>query len=265
MLHNLTESDYITGEDYVSSLKDYAEKSPAIQHPLLRAIALGDFRDLPGTITRFLREYYFYSYHFTQYLTAVMSRLERPEHRSMLMPNVMEENGQMDEEHKAELLRAGIEPSFVAAPHPELFRRFLAAIGLSREQILQQPPHLATLAWVDTFNNLCRHGSQEQAIGALGLGTEGIVRHVYLELLQGIKKAWPQMTLEQRVFFDLHAHLDDEHAHVMRIITIELCQTVAGRRRVAMGVLQSLNARRTFFDHMLVYLRAMDQGAQEAA
>jgi pyrroloquinoline-quinone synthase len=265
MLHNLTESDYITGEDYVSSLKDYAEKSPAIQHPLLRAIALGEFRDLPGTITRFLREYYFYSYHFTQYLTAVMSRLERPEHRSMLMPNVMEENGQMDEEHNAELRRAGIEPSFVAAPHPELFRRFLAAIGLSREQILQQPPHLATMAWVDTFANLCRHGSQEQAVGALGLGTEGIVRHVYLELLQGIKKAWPQMTLKDRVFFDLHAHLDDEHAHVMRIITIELCRTVAGRRRVAMGVLQALNARRTFFDHMLVYLRAMDQSEQEAA
>jgi pyrroloquinoline-quinone synthase len=265
MLHNLTESDYITGEDFVSSLKDYAEKSPAIQHPLLRAIAVGDFRDLPGTITRFLREYYFYSYHFTQYLTAVMSRLERPEHRSMLMPNVMEENGQMDEEHKAELLRAGIEPSFVAAPHPELFRRFLAAIGLSREQILQQPPHLATMAWVDTFDNLCRHGSQEQAVGALGLGTEGIVRHVYLELLQGIKKAWPQMTLQERVFFDLHAHLDDEHAYVMRIITIELCRTVAGRRRVAMGVLQALNARRTFFDHMLVYLRALDQGEQEAA
>lgn len=265
MLNDLTESDYITGEDFVSALKSYAEQAPAIQHPLLRAIAQGDFRDLPGTITRFLREYYFYSYHFTQYLTAVMSRLERPEHRAMLMPNVMEESGQMDEDHKAELLRAGIEPSFVAAPHPELFRRFLAAIGLSREQILQQPPHLATLAWIDTFDNLCRHGSQEQAIGALGLGTEGIVRHVYLQLLQGIKSAWPQLSLEERVFFDLHAHLDDEHAHVMRIITIELCRTVAGRRRVAMGVLQSLNARNTFFDHMFGYLRAMDRGEKEAA
>jgi pyrroloquinoline-quinone synthase len=265
MLHDLNESDYITAEDFVSSLKSYAEQAPAIQHPLLRAIAHGEFSDLPGTITRFLREYYFYSYHFTQYLTAVMSRLERPEHRAMLMPNVMEESGQMDEDHKAELLRAGIEPSFVAAPHPELFRRFLAAIGLSREQILQQPPHLATLAWIDTFDNLCRHGSQEQAIGALGLGTEGIVRHVYLQLLQGIKKAWPQLSLEERVFFDLHAHLDDEHAHVMRIITIELCRTVAGRRRVAMGVLQSLNARNTFFDHMFAYLRAMDRGEKEAA
>jgi pyrroloquinoline-quinone synthase len=265
MLNQLIERDHLTPEDFVSSVKQYAERSPAIQHPLLQALSRGDFLDLKRTLTRFLQEYYFYSYRFTQYLTAVMSRLELPRHRALLMPNVMEEGGHVTAETEADLRRAGIDPATVAAPHPELLQRFLAAIGLSREEILQRPPHLATVAWVTTFDSICRHGSQEQACGALGLGTEGIVRHVYLQILQGIKRAWPDMSMENRAFFELHALVDDEHAHVMRLITIDLCSSREGRRAVALGVLQALNARNVFFDHMLVYLRALDRGEEQAA
>jgi pyrroloquinoline quinone (PQQ) biosynthesis protein C len=265
MLNAFIARDHLTAEDFVSSIKQYAERSQAIQHPLLQAISRGEFVDLAGALTRFLKEYYFYSHRFTQYLTAVMSRLERPNHRAMLMPNVMEEGGHVTAETEADLRRAGIDPATVAAPHPELLQRFLTAIGLSREEILQRPPHLATAAWVNTFDSICRHSSQEQACGALGLGTEGIVRHVYLQILQGIKRAWPNLSMADRAFFELHALVDDEHAHVMRLITIDLCSTPEGRRGVALGVLQALNARKTFFDHMLSYLNALDRGEEQAA
>ena len=120
-------------------------------------------------------------------------------------------------------------------------------------------------AWINTFDAVCRLGDQAQAIGALGLGTEAIVRQVYARLLQGIRLAWPTMPIRERVFFELHALVDDDHAEVMRAITVDLCQTPANRHQVAVGVLQALNARASFFDAMLDFLREREQSRERTA
>ncbi|WP_428266999.1 TenA family transcriptional regulator [Haliangium sp.] len=265
MFDHLIDIDRTPANVFVATLERYAEESATIQHPLLDEIANGRFHDLAGSLTRFLREYYCYSRCFTRYLTSVMSRLDDPAHRAMLMPNVLEEGGHVDADHEAELLAAGIDPATVAAPHPELFRRFLDAIGLSNDEVRRHQPHLATSAWIESFDSLCRHGTQEQAIGALGLGTEGIVRHVYVKLLAGIKHAWPGLTMEDRAFFELHALIDDDHAEVMRAIAIDLSRSAWGRRQVAVGVLRALGVRQTFFDQMLIYLRTRDVRRERAA
>lgn len=265
MLNHIIESPSVSPEQFAVELKTHAENSRAINHPLLDAIAEGDFNDLPGAITRFMQEYYFYSHRFTQYLFSVMSNLESPEHRSSLLPNAMEEGGQFDESHERELRAAGIDPEHVAAPHPQLFARFLEAIGMSRQAILRSRPQVMTLAWIDTFQSLCRTGGEAQSVGALGLGTEGIVRLVYLKLMQGIAKAWPSMSLRDRAFFDLHAHVDDDHAEVLRAITLQLANTVDGRRGIVVGVLRALSARESFFDQMLQYLRDADNNQLHAA
>src|SRR5262249_25864006 len=190
----------------------------------------------PGAIRRLLSEYYFYSHRFTRYLAAATASLENPEHRAALVGNSAEEAGHIDEEHVAELRAAGIDPDHAAAPHPELFRRFLVAVGLDRSAMLQRTPHIATAAWVDTMEQLYRHGGQEQASGALGIPTEGIVRPMYRKLLAGIARAWPELRASDRVFFDLHAQVDDEHAQVLRDIAVALATTATARRKIAEGV-----------------------------
>src|SRR5262249_32783328 len=124
--------------------------------------------------------------------------------------------------------------------------------------MLQRTPHIATAAWVDTMEQLYRHGGQEQAIGALGIATEGIVRPMYRKLLAGIARAWPELRASDRVFFDLHPHVGDEHAQVLRDIAVALATTATARRKIAEGVLCAVAARAQFYDEMLLYLRKND-------
>jgi len=243
-----------TGADaawFVDGLSDYAAQSRAAQHPLLDAIASGQFSDLQGALRRLFTEYYAYSRRFTKFLAATMASLDEPSHRAALIPNTAEEAGQLDDHHRAELRGIGLDPDDVAVAHPELFRRFLAAIGI--DDATSAPPHVATVAWIEAFEAVCRSG-ECQSVGALGIATEGIVRSMYARLLVGIRRAWPELSGRDRAFFELHALVDDEHAETLRTIAIDLADTPARRRALAVGVLGALGARATFYDHMYALL-----------
>jgi pyrroloquinoline-quinone synthase len=218
---------------------------------LLERIATGSLPDLAGNVSFLLSEYYHYSHQFTRYLTAVMANLTAPEHRAALVRNAADEVGQISPEEAAELMHNGIDPEHARAPHPELFRRFLRAIGAKPEEILRRKPRAATLAWIEAFRDLCMHGGEAQSVGALGVATEGIVAVMYRRILRGISIAWPNMAARDRVFFDLHALVDDDHAHTLRDISVSLAATLDGRRMLAVGTVRALVARASFFDEMM--------------
>lgn len=251
----LASSSSLSAAEFVAALQDFAESSVAANHPLLIALAKGDVPprggddELRDAIRMFLMEYYTYSKSFTRHLSAVSSMLESPRHRAALVPNSAEESGDVDEEHLEVLEQAGLTIDDVRAPHPELFRRFLAAIGLTDRALAAHTPDIATSAWVETFFAACRE-DQAQGIGALGIATEGIVRRMYGRLLSAIARAWPHLSARDTAFFRLHAAVDDDHANVLREIAIDLAATQESRRRMAIGVLKALQARAAFFDHM---------------
>ncbi|MDC0714880.1 iron-containing redox enzyme family protein [Stigmatella sp. ncwal1] len=267
MRHDLTElvQSEISPEEFVNRLQAIAVDSPAVKHPLLLAIGRGDFVDMRAALKDLLSQYYFYSYRFTQYLSAVTSRLESPQHRASLMGNMAEEAGKLDPDHEEELRQSGIDPDDARYPHPVLFRRFLTAVGMDARQLLEETPDVATVAWIETFHGVCSTGSQEQVAGALGVATEGIVRYMYGYLLKGIQKAWPELSRRDRVFFDLHAMVDDDHAEVLRKIAVDLAKTPKGRMDLAVGTLKALDARRNFFDHMYLRLQRQVGQASQAA
>lgn len=255
----------LSAEEFVANLQSLAIQSTAANHPLLLAIARGEFRDMGAALRDLLSQYYFYSFRFTRYLSAVVSRLEHPQHRAALMGNLAEEIGKLNPEHEAELRQAGIDPEDVRYPHPLLFRRFLEAVGMDAKQILESKPDVATVAWIETFYGVCSTGSQEQAVGALGIATEGIVRFMYGHLLKGIQRAWPHLSIRDRVFFDMHAMVDDDHAAVLRQVAVDLAQSPEGRMGLAVGALKALDARKNFFDHMHVRLQQHAEKSPQAA
>lgn len=243
---------------FVAGLHAYAAASYAADHPLPRALSQGAFHDLRGALRRFLIEYYVYSRGFSRYIGAVTSNLEDPEHRALLTSNAADEAGLLDVHRAAELRSLNIDPEAASAPHPELFRRFLRAIGVDPELCLRAPPDLATQVFCETFHDICRFGGQAQSVGALGIATEGIVRPMYGRLLRAILRAWPGLPARSRVFFDLHAAVDDDHARVLFSIAEHLAETPEGRRQLALGTLKALQARAAFFDQMLALLRGED-------
>ena len=105
--------------------------------------------------------------------------------------------------------------------------------------------------WSQLFLNCCANGDAAQSVGAIGLGTENIVKYVYQPILGAIKNHL-SISPRDRVFFDLHALLDDEHGKILNEIASDYAKNIHCRNSLRQGMLIALNLRAAFFDAMSV-------------
>ena len=108
--------------------------------------------------------------------------------------------------------------------------------------------------WRATFLDVLHAADAARAVGAIGLGTEGIVRHLYQPLAAACQRH-TGLSRQDAVFFELHCLVDDDHAEALRRIAFDLAQTETGRRSLRLGMHQCLILRETFWDGM--YRRAL--------
>lgn len=221
----------------------------AVHHPYLQAFACGDFPDPLAAVRQYAWEYSGYSAWFPMYLRSVIDRLQRDDHRTLLLHNLEEEKGQLGEDDCEALRGVGIDPATVMGiPHPTLFRRFCYSLGITDAQLAA--PSAAAVQWRTRFFQFLQNATEAQAVGALGLGTEQIVRPVYEKLLSGIKRLGILMR-EQYVFFELHCLVDDQHQQDLLSIARDLAATPEGLRDLRSGMRTALALRCEFWDHML--------------
>jgi len=240
-----------TAKLFVKELCSRAENHRAVKHPYLQRLANGDVPNILGAIQDLTFQYHAYSDDFIRYLTATISLMKDREHRKELLKNLTEETGQVSPEDAEELKKIGIELEWVnGIAHPRLFIRFLDAIGIDDKYRNEHSYAEEALIWRDMFYNLCSKGEAAQALGAIGLGTENVVKFVYQPILQAIDRYLPNISRKDRVFFDLHAALDDEHGEVLTDIAIEYAKTEENRLRLKEGMLMALSIREAFFDSM---------------
>jgi pyrroloquinoline quinone (PQQ) biosynthesis protein C len=223
----------------------------AVNHPYLKALAEGAFPNMQAVLKDFASQYGFYSSWFPRYLTAVISKLEHPEYRTHLLDNLAEESGHLHEEDLVAIRELGIQDNWVQGiPHPQLFKRFQHAMEVDTTA----QPGIEVEIWRDGFLSLIQSGSAISAVGAIGLGTESIVKYIYKDLIQAIGNH-TDLTLEQYVFFPLHTEVDDEHG----LILLDIAQKMASEspdaeRELRKGMLRALHLRAAYWDDM--YLRA---------
>ncbi len=223
----------------------------AVHHPYLKALGEGAVPDLRWALADFARQYLPYSQSFPRYLTAVISRLDDPEHRSGLIENLTEESGIYEQEEIDELAAIGVRPEWiVGVPHPALFARFGEAMGVSEPSTEHEP-----ICWRDLFLAVLVNGSPAEAVGALGLGTETIVSTMYKPFVAAIAQLG-DIDGADAVFFPLHTAVDDHHQETLREIAVDHARTPEGRRGLQHGMLKALQLRCAFWDWM--YERAMD-------
>ena len=238
---------------YVEDLTLEALQHRAVNHPYLEAMARGAFPSLHWALADFAEHYYGYSSQFPRYLTALISRMEEPNHRKVLLDNLMEESGQYDEAELEELKRWGVEPNWIiGVPHPELFNRFRNAIGVSN--IAAADDHIEVVCWREQFLAILNGGTAAQALGALGLGTETIVQTIYQPFVDAIAKLGT-LKPEDAVFFPLHTTVDDHHQATLKAIATEFAATPEGRVELAKGMRKALALRDSFWSWL--YERAM--------
>ncbi|MDB4671769.1 iron-containing redox enzyme family protein [Mariniblastus sp.] len=233
----------------VRDLTETALQHRAIHHPYLKALASGSLPNPQSAITDFAIQYQGYTSWFPRYLNCVMNKLADPQHREYFTENLNEEQGHLDEETVQQLEEMGIKESWVQGiPHPILFRRFQSALGINpQSQILCR----AAMLWRQRFRFLLEKSTPAEAIGALGLGTEAMVKHIYRYITAGIES---QTSLRRRdyVFFELHSEVDDEHAELMMRVAGDFAhQSPTNLDEIRRGMVAALDLRCRFWDQML--------------
>lgn len=227
----------------------------AVNHPYLKALANGEFENMEIVLKDFASQYGNYSAWFPRYLTSVISKLENPEFRNHLLDNLSEESGHLHEEDMVAVRELGIKDEWVQGiPHPQLFKNFQKAMGVD----LTSEPGIEVEIWRESFLALIQGGSATSAVGAIGLGTESIVKFIYRDIIKAIEMH-TNLTLEDYVFFPLHTEVDDEHG----LILLDIAQKMASEskeaeRELRKGMLKSLNLRAAFWDDMFVRAKVLN-------
>ena len=235
----------------------------ALHHPFLLGLARGDLPNQEVVLKDFLFQYLAYSNDFLRYLTATIAQLDEREHREMLVHNLMEEAGKVDPDDEPALREAGIEIDWIAGiPHPKLYHRFLDSVGMGQNFRAQTRFCDEALVWRRMFFTICSSGGAAQALGAMGLGTENIVKFVYAQILAAISKSL-EVSPRDRVFFDLHATVDDEHGEVIDNIAADFAQYRRNREPLRNGMLMALGARAAFFDGMQARARLISKVGED--
>ena len=239
------DQDRFSPTQWVDDLAQEALQHRAVNHPYLNAMATGAFPSLHGALADFAKNYYGYSAHFPRYLTALISRLDNPDHRKSLLENLMEESGQYEEGELLELRGCGIKREWIIGiPHPELFKRFRNAIGVGDTAAADD--HIEVVCWREQFLSILNTGTAAEALGALGLGTESIVQTIYQPFVHAISKLG-SLRPEDAVFFPLHTAVDDHHQATLKAIASDFAATAEGRADLAKGMRKALALRDSFW------------------
>jgi pyrroloquinoline-quinone synthase len=197
------------------------------QHPLLAALGEGraDARMLKGLLV----QHHHYSRHFTRYLVAVISKLDRLDDMRSLTANLLEEMG-VDCAGKV--------------THAELYQRTLRAVGAVPDM---QPALPETQALVRAMMSYCRDDDLLAGLAALCLGAEAIVPLVYRPILRALAAAGHDADATE--FFRVHIEEDEMHAMTMLSIMRRLTQDDPDARRCAMRIgVDMIHRRAAMFD-----------------
>jgi pyrroloquinoline quinone (PQQ) biosynthesis protein C len=246
-----------TGLEFVTALCEQAKAHRAVNHPYLQRLIAGDVPDIKGALRDFVYQYSAYSLDFVRYLTATISQLHDEKHRKALLKNLVEETGRIDAENAALLATIGIELEWVdKIPHTELFVRYLNAAGVDEQFRRSHAYSDEAIIWRELFYTICSREGPARALGAMGLGTENIVKYIYRPFIQAIVRHL-DISLRDRVFFDLHAALDDQHGDALTKVAIDYAAIEENRAPIREGMLMALSIRGTFFDALQVRAYAM--------
>ena len=233
-----------SGAAFVRSISAEALDSAAVNHPYLRAMSQGDFPNIDMAFKDFAFQYSLYSARFTRYVSAVIENLSSAEHTQILLINLAEEKGVVNDVE----LPPDVLTSVTGQPHSNLFRRFQESLGVNIDYRETTAKCQTGLLWSRQFLQLCEM-NECVGVGAIGIGTELIVSSIYNQILEGLE-THTNLTMAEHVFFNLHSQCDEQHAEQIALITEDLARNSRACDQIEYGVKMAINMRVIFWDKM---------------
>src|SRR5215467_764860 len=120
-----------------------------------------------------------------------------------------------DESLKPVVLENLAEEENPAAPHPQLWRDFAAALGVSEEDITSAPSLPGTQNVVRTFREICANRSVAEAVAAL-YAYESQVPEIARTKIDGLERFYGINDPKGTAYFSVHEEADQAHRAAWR-------------------------------------------------
>ena len=209
-------------EEFIAALEDWALNHPAIHHTFYRGIANGAFGNETKSraiLFRFLEGYSLFSSNFTSYVSSLLNILGGND--ELLDENLREENGIYDDEMIHDLRERGFDVSkIVGIPHKDLqariYQKMESMPGIKDQ--LEEIPFVSHLGLM--LKNIAEDYTSKSltsSLGSLYFGCELIVPLFYKKILDAIETLFGNyLSRDDKLFYDLHIDLDQDHAMKLR-------------------------------------------------
>lgn len=216
--------------EFLERLKREVIGHPALTHPFLERFGEGD-ADEEG-VKIFAIQYYRHVRVSRLYLAALISGCREDERLQLALAEILfDEYGHLKPEET----------------HPALYRRFLRALGIDKEE-WEAPPTLPEIdAYIAVHYDLCRNPDIRLGLGALGPASEWPVPPIYVRLTEGLKKA-TGLSEDALEIFTSHVTMDVTHARIMMGAIAPYAEDGESQRKIREGAMRSLDARSIMLD-----------------
>ncbi len=193
----------MSNEEFLASLDSVIGERHLLHHPFYQMWSEGKL-DL-NMLRHYAMEYYWQVYYFPTYVSATHANCEDMEIRQMLLENLIEEEHGPDN-------------------HPELWRRFGDALGVSRDEMAARKylPH--TKESVRILKDLAGRKNPVEGLAAL-YAYESQIPEASTTKIEGLKKYYGLNSEDALIFFEVHEKADEIHRTVTREALIRLCET----------------------------------------
>ena len=216
--------------EFLERLKREVIGHPALVHPFLERFGNGDATE--EGVRAFAVQYYRHVRVSRLYLAGVISNCGHDEGLQLALAEILfDEYGHLNPDET----------------HPALYRRFLAALGLTEEE-WEAPQTIPEIqVYLSVHRELTRDPDVRLGLGAMGPASEWPVPPIYVRLAEGLKKATdlPDGALE---IFTSHVTMDVTHARIMMDAIAPYAADEEGQSKVREGAMRSLDARSVMLD-----------------
>ncbi len=179
---------------YLDSIDAQIAARHLLTHPFYLAWTRGELSR--ETLADYAGQYYQHVAAFPTYLSALHARCDDQSTRRYILQNLIDEE-------------AG-QPN-----HPQLWRNFAAALGVTSKQLDQTEAWPETAGLIATFRDLCGRGEIAEGLAAL-YAYESQIPAVSESKIDGLVQHYDFTDPESYRYFSVHIEADKEHAAVER-------------------------------------------------
>jgi pyrroloquinoline-quinone synthase len=143
-------------------------------------------------LKEYAKEYYHHVQAFPTYLSALHAHTEDAATRKVLLQNLIEEE-------------AG------SPNHPELWRNFALALGVTEAELACHTPNVEISSLIAAFRLICSKSGVAEGVAAL-YAYESQIPKICVSKIDGLKKHYGMQSPKDWQYFSVHIAADEQHA-----------------------------------------------------